>query len=289
MEFLIALLNPDVPFIRYALFAGLLSSVAFGITGTYIMIKHISYLAGAIAHSTLLGIGGALFLRHTFGIQWLTPTIGALISTIPTSLLIGLTHQHAREREDTLISAIWVIGMASGFLLIFGIPVYTDPMTYLFGNILILSRTELIWIAILDVCVVTIALLFYHHMNATIFDEEFSRLRGVPTNSIYILLLLLSALTIVLMITIVGIIMVIALMTLPAAIGSLLAKHLWSIMLIAIVLTSIFCVVGLWISYEVDLPSGSMIILVTGFTYLTVVGIRTIKKRKGTIKRPSIR
>ena len=181
VEFLAALTDPSIPFLRHALWAGLLSSVTFGVVGTYITIKRISYLVGAIAHATLLGIGVALYAQRVLAIQWLTPLIGALLSGMPAALVIGLIHLYAREREDTVIGAVWVIGMAGGLLLIARTPGYTDPTAYLFGTILILSVRELLAIGLLDdLVVLAIVLLFHRHINAVIFDEEFSRVRGLP-------------------------------------------------------------------------------------------------------------
>jgi zinc transport system permease protein len=275
-DFFAALLNPSIPFIRYALFAGLLSSIPFGIIGTWVTIKRISYLAGAIAHSVLAGIGISLYFGTKYNIPWLHPLLGALISAIIAALLIGFVSIKAKEREDTVIGAIWATGMSLGLLFIAKTPGYISPMTYLFGNILIISQTDLILLLILDIVVIIMGFLFYHQFQAMSFDEEFARIRGLKTNFYYFILLIMTAITVVLMTTIIGIVMVIALLTIPAAIAGFFAKKIWLIMLISVGLTALFTSSGLMISYLTDLPAGSTIILISGVVYLTSVIVKKI-------------
>ena len=275
-NFFAALFNPGVPFIRYALFAGLLSSIPFGIIGTWVTIKRISYLAGAIAHSVLAGIGMSLYFSTKYNLLWLHPLLGALISAIIAAFIIGFVSIKAKEREDTVIGAIWATGMSLGLLFIAKTPGYISPMTYLFGNILIISQTDLILLVVLDIVVIILGFLFYHQFQAISFDEEFARIRGIKTNLFYFLLLLMTAITVVLMTTIIGIVMVIALLTIPAAIAGFFAKKIWMIMLISVGLTAIFTSSGLMISYITDLPAGSTIILISGVVYLTSVIVKKI-------------
>ena len=275
-DFFAALFNPSIPFIRYALFAGLLSSIPFGIIGTWVTIKRISYLAGAIAHSVLAGIGMSLYFGTKYNLLWLHPLLGALLSAIIAAFIIGFVSIKAKERDETVIGAIWATGMSLGLLFIAKTPGYISPMTYLFGNILIISQTDLLMLVILDIVVIILGFLFYHQFQAISFDEEFARIRGIKTNLFYFLLLLMTAITVVLMTTIIGIVMVIALLTIPAAIAGFFAKKIWMIMLISVGLTAIFTSSGLMISYITDLPAGSTIILISGVVYLTSVVIKKI-------------
>jgi len=275
-EFFSALLNPSIPFIRYAFFAGLLSSIPFGIIGTWVTIKRISYLAGAIAHSVLAGIGISLYLSVKYNLTWLHPLMGALAAAIIAALIIGYISIKAKEREDTVIGAIWATGMSLGLLFIAKTPGYVSPMTYLFGNILIISQTDIIMLSILDVVVIIMGFIFYHQFQAISFDEEFASIRGIKTKLFYFLLLLMTAITVVLMTTIIGIVMVIALLTIPSAIAGFFAKKIWLIMIIAIGLTAVFTSSGLMVSYLTDLPAGSTIILISGVVYLTSVIVKKI-------------
>jgi zinc transport system permease protein len=205
--------------------------------------------------------------------------LGAMAAAVVAGSIIGFVSMYAKEREDTVIGAVWSIGMALGLLLISRTPGYVDPMSYLFGNILILSQRELIVIAVLDVVVIAAGLLGYNQFQAVAFDEEFARVRGLPTSLYYLALLLMTALSIVLLTTIVGLIMVIALFTLPAAVGAMLSRTLWKVMLLATLFTMCFTSVGLGLSYSYDLPSGPTIIALAGAVYLLAAALKSLRTR----------
>jgi zinc transport system permease protein len=165
--------------------------------------------------------------------------------------------------------------MAAGLLFIAKTPGYFDPMSYLFGNILLISKEDLFLVLILDILVVGLVTIFYNNFLAICFDEEYARLRGIKTQWFYLLLLCLTALTVVLLIRVVGIVMVIALLTLPAAIAGNFAKGVRQMMLLAVLLCMIFVATGLCASFILDLPSGPVIIMIAGVVYLFVLlGLR---------------
>jgi len=269
IEFFQALTDPDVPFLFYSLLAGVLASVPFGIIGSYVVVRRITYIAGAIAHCVLGGIGFALYLRYGFGIDWFVPIYGAALSALLAAVIIGLVTLYARQREDTVIGALWAVGMATGALFIFKTPgAYIKPMSYLFGDILLISRTDLGVIAGLNLLTVVLAIVFHNRFLAVCFDEEFARLRGVRAGGYYLLLLCLTALTIVLLVQLVGIVMVIALLTLPPAIAGQFTKRLSIMMIISIFTCGFFTVLGLGLSYSWELPSGPVIIILAAGFYL---------------------
>ncbi|MBN1516858.1 metal ABC transporter permease [Candidatus Sumerlaeota bacterium] len=278
--FVDALLNPDFPFLRHALIAGLLSSVAFGVCGSYVVSKRISYIAGAIAHCVLGGIGVALWLRGAHGVEawWCAPMSGAILAALIAALLIGWVSLKAKQREDTVIGALWAIGMAVGLLFLARTPGYVDPMSYLFGNILMITRSDLWLILALDVVIAAGGLLFYHNLLAICFDEEYARLRGISVERHYLGLLCLTALTVVLLVSVVGIVLVVALLTLPAAVAGHYARKLWQMMLLAVVLCAIFISGGLWASYAADLQSGPLIIIIAGAVYLVSTGVQALRE-----------
>lgn len=271
-EFLAVLTDPGIPFFRYAFLVGILSSVAFGVMGAYVVARRISYIAGAIAHSVLGGIGAGLFLQKKIGIAWFDPMLGALIAALLSAIIIGLVSLHASEREDTAIGAIWAIGMAAGLLFISRTPGYVDPMSYLFGNILLLAPTDIWLVMALDGLILLLVTLFYNKFLAVCFDEEFARLRGISTDFHYLLLLCLTALTVVLLVRVVGIVMVIALLTLPAAVASTFSRNLLQMMVLAVLLCMFVISAGLAGSYIADLPTGPTIIMLAGFFYLAAMG-----------------
>lgn len=266
------------PFMMYALLTGLLASVACGVVGAYVVARRITYLAGGIAHCVLGGMGAAMYCRRAlgwgwvdpiWGRQWVTPLTGAILAALTAAAIIGVVTLRFKQREDTVISALWSAGMAIGVLFIAKTPGYQqDLMSYLFGNILMVTADDLQLIVVLDVVVVAVSLLFYKQFLAVCFDEEFSRTRGVNVEAYYLLLLGLTAMTVVLLVSVVGIVMVIALLTLPVAVAGLFARRLWQVMVLAVALSMIFTTAGLALSYKPDLPSGATIIVLAASVYL---------------------
>jgi len=269
-EFFEAVLDPGIPFARYALIAGVLASLSFGIVGTYVVTRRITYIAGAISHSVLGGIGAALYASHELGWTWCKPIHGAVLSALLSAVVIGLVSLYGRQREDTIIGSIWAIGMAVGLLFIGATAGYVDPMSYLFGNILLIGRHDLWLIAGLDIFVIGLSVLFYNKLQAVCFDEEFARLRGLRVERYYLLLLCLTALTVVLLVTVVGIVMVVALLTLPAAVAGLFARRMWQMMVLSVAFSLLFTVAGVGCSFVYDLSTGPTIIVIAGVVYLVV-------------------
>jgi zinc transport system permease protein len=267
-EFFRALLDPDLGFLRNALLLGLIGSVPLGAVGTFVVARRISYLAAAIAHSVLGGIGAALYAREVLGWAWLHPMVGALCAAVLSAGVIGWVSLRSQQREDAVIGAIWVSGMAIGLLFIARTPGYLDPMAYLFGDILLVTASDL-WIAGgVGGIIVGILLLWHRSIVAVCFDAEFAAIRGVPAERIYLLLLLLTALTVVTLVSLVGIVLVIALLTLPPAIASLRARSLGQMLLCSVGLTAFFVFVGLWLSFTLNVPTGASIILLAALVYL---------------------
>ncbi|MEW5816314.1 MAG: metal ABC transporter permease [Spirochaetota bacterium] len=256
-------------FLQYALIAGLLSSVACGIIGSYVTVRRITYIAGAIAHSVLGGMGAARYLNIVAGIKFLNPLHGAVFAAVVSALIIGAVTVYSKQREDTVLSAIWAVGMAFGILFIYATPGYSeDLMSYLFGNILMVRKQDLFLMLFLDLIIIVVTFLFYNRILSIAFDNEYARLKGIKVEVYTILLLVLTALTIVIMAQVVGIVMVIALLALPAASASTFAKRLWQMMLYSITLSVIYTTGGLIISYKPNLPSGAVIIIFSGAVYI---------------------
>ncbi|MCX5758701.1 MAG: metal ABC transporter permease [Candidatus Hydrogenedentes bacterium] len=263
-------------FLQYALLAGLLSGVACGVVGTYVVTRRISYIAGGISHCVLAGMGAARYGATVYGWTWLSPLHGATIAALGAAAIIGVVSLRAKQREDTVIGALWAVGMAVGVLFIARTPGYNeDLMGYLFGNILMVSGRDLLLICALDAVVVAAGVVWYDQFLAICFDEEFARLRGVPVEWFYLLLLGLTALTVVLLISVVGVVLVIALLTLPAAIAGHFARTLRGMMLLATLLCALFTVSGLALRYAPNLPAGATIIVIAGAAYLLTAGLRT--------------
>ncbi len=275
VDFLNVLTDPDLPFFRYAVITGLLASIPFGIIGTYVVVRRISYIAGAISHCILGGIGAALYLEKGVGISWITPLHGAIVVALLAAVILSMVSFFSRQREDSVIGALWAAGMATGLLFLAKTPGYIDPMSYLFGNILLITHKDIFLILGLDLLVVFLVSVFYNKFLAICFDEEYAGLRGIRTHWLYLLLLCLTALTIVLLVRIVGIVMVIALLTLPSAIAGNFARNILQMMLLSMMFCALFILTGLSASYSLDLPSGPVIIIIAALVYLLVaVGLK---------------
>ena len=274
MEFFSAVI--EFPFLRHAVIAGVLAGVACGVVGTYVVVRRISYIAGAIAHCVLAGLGIARYLQVVHG--WpVPPQFGAAVAAVVAALIIGLVSLHVREREDTVIGSVWAIGMAVGILFIAVTPGYhEDLMSYLFGNILLIGSSDLWSMALLDGVVLLLGLGLYPQLEAVCFDEEFARLRGLRVEVYVLLLLVLIALTVVLLVSVVGIVLVIALLTLPAAIAGQFTSTLRGTMALAAILCLAFTTAGLAISYSPDLPAGATTIVIAGAAYLLVLGAKRV-------------
>ncbi|EIC22203.1 metal ABC transporter permease [Thiorhodovibrio frisius] len=255
-------------FLQQALLAGLLASLGCGLMGPFVVVKRITFLAGGIAHSVLAGMGAGVY----FGFD---PLLGALVAAVIAALLIGWVRLYSDVREDTTIGALWAIGMAVGILFIAAIPGYTsDLMSFLFGNILLVPKRELLFMGLLDTVLLISLTLFYRQFVALAFDEEFARLRGIPVGPLYLALLVLVAITVVLMIQVVGLILVIALLTLPAAIAGLWTSSLAMMMLLATLLGVLLTSGGLALSYAPDWPVGPSIIVLAGSAYIVALVAR---------------
>jgi zinc transport system permease protein len=249
-------------FMRNALLAGVLVSIACGVVGSLVVVNRLSALSGGIAHAAYGGLGLAVFLR------W-PPLVGAVLFSVVSSVCMGYVSQRNKERSDTIIGVVWAAGMAFGVLMIdLSKGYYVDMMSYLFGSILAVPVGTILFMAALDIIVVaTVALLFKEFVGMS-YDEEFSIISGVPAKALYYVLLLLISLSVVLMIRVVGLILVIALFTIPASIAEMYTKNLKRIMVIASLLGAFFTLCGLLLSYYLDLTSGATIILVATVTYI---------------------
>ncbi|MCP3942987.1 MAG: metal ABC transporter permease [Desulfobacteraceae bacterium] len=278
IEFFNALADPSNRFLQLSIIMGGLASISFGIIGTFVTTKRIGYLAGAISHSVFGGIGLALYLQVQIGLTWVNPILGAVLAAVLSALIVGFVSIYAKEREDTIIGTLWAVGMAIGILFVDKTPGYFNLASYLFGDILLISTSDLVFVICLDIFVVGICIIFFNRFFGVCFDTEFTGLRGVNTSFFYLLLLILTALTVVLMVRIVGIVLVIALLTIPPAIASFYARRLWQMMVYSILFCILFTWTGLGISYSFSLSSGPTIIVLSGAVYLALLIIHNLFK-----------
>lgn len=260
------------PLLLSAVIAGLASSVVSGIIGSYVVVKRIVFISGSISHSVLSGIGFCLWLERTRGVTWASPLLGALVAAIGSALLIGWIHLNYRQREDSVIAALWSIGMAVGVLFISQTPGFNVELTnFLVGNILWVTPMDLYVLIGLDILILAVVLTMHKRFLAICFDEDQARLQGINVNVLYMLLLILTAISIVLLIQVVGIILVMTMLTIPAAIANLFTIRLSRMMAIAVALSCSFCLIGMCAAYYLDWPGGATIALIAGLAYVATL------------------
>ncbi|MCY3974814.1 MAG: metal ABC transporter permease [Simkaniaceae bacterium] len=267
------------PFFRSALLAGLSASIAGGIVGSYVVCKRIVFIAGSIAHSILGGMGVALYISRVYSIRWLKPIHGAFVAALLSAVLIGRIRLHHREREDTVIAALWAFGMSVGVIFTAMTPGHVAEINhFLFGNILWASRSDISLIAGLDLLVLLTAFFCHRRFLALCFDETEARLQRQPVTTLYCLLLMLIAVTVVIFVHVAGVILVIAILSLPAAVANTLTHRLSAMMAIAVILSAGAVCIGLTLSFFLNGPPGATIALVITVTYL----LNLWRSRSGT-------
>ncbi len=258
-------------FIQNAIIAGVLVSIASGIIGSLIVVNRMVFLAGGIAHTSYGGIGLAVY----FGVPIF---FGASLFAVGAALLISFVTLKDRHRSDTFIGLIWAVGMAIGILFVDMTPGYNvDLMSYLFGSILAVSKEDIWFMSALVVIVISCVTFWYRDILAVSYDSEYALLRGVHVKFFYTLILVLSALTVVIAIKLVGLILVIALLTMPVYIAEKLSNSLYSMMFLSAIISTMFTLAGIFISYRFDVTSGASIILFSALSLVLFLLFSKIK------------
>ena len=261
-------------FMSNAIAAGILASIACGIIGVYVVVKRIVFISGGIAHASFGGVGLGYYLD-------INPIFGVLPFSIASALSMGLVSKRSKIPEDTAIGILWALGMSIGIIFVSLTPGYApNLMTYLFGNILTVPFSDVLLMLTLDTVIILVVYSFYKEFLALCFDEEFTEVLGVPAERLYLVLLCLIALTVVVLIRVVGIILVIALLTIPAALSRQFTSDLKKMMMLAILFGAVFSIGGICLSYIYDVPSGATIVLVMSLVYLVHSLVRDIESKK---------
>ena len=265
------------PFLGAGLLAGILASVACGIVGPYVVTRRLLFLAGAVAHMAVGGLGAAIYLRFRFPqtLDFLEPLHGATVAAVLGAVLLALVEDRARERLDTLVAALWSVGMAVGILLVKLTPGYhAELMSYLFGNLSLVGPDGLRQILVLDLLVVGVAVLFHRRFLAICLDAEQARLQRLSVLATQTVLLILVALTVVALTRIVGLILVLALLSLPAATAGRLTRRLAPAIPLAIAISAALTTVPRMLVYGTPVSPEAAVVLAAGAVYLAVVLLR---------------
>jgi zinc transport system permease protein len=246
---------------RNALVAGILVSIICGVLGTLVVVNRIVFISGGIAHAAYGGIGLGLYLG-------ISPPLGAVLFSVLISIVMGIASVKSKERADTIIGVMWAVGMALGIILVELTPGYNvDLMSYLFGSILSVPGTDIWYMLCLVGVVLGAVLFFYKELVALSYDEEFSFVVGIPVKALYFGLLVLISLSVIVIIRVVGLILVIALLTIPPYIAERYTSSLGKMMILSSLLSVLFTLAGLYLSYQFNFASGATIILVAGIAF----------------------
>lgn len=261
-------------FMRHALAAGLLASITCGIMGALVVVNRIVFLSGGIAHAAYGGIGLAFY----FGWPYYPSTLGFSLAAAAVMATVTLKAKH---RADTIIGVIWALGMACGIVLQDLTPGYNvDLMSYLFGSLLAVPASDL-WIMLAAAALIAgLIAFFYKDLLALSYDEEFARIRGVRVQTVYFIMICMVAVTIVMVIQVVGLILVIALLTIPPYIAEKVAGSLSRMMIYSVILNLIFTTVGLCFSYYFNLTSGASIIMVAAVFFFMSLLVERLKMKR---------
>jgi len=269
---MIELLEYD--FFRNALLGSLLTAIACGIVGTYIVARRLVFISGGITHASFGGLGLGFFLGTN-------PVFMALIFSVLSALGVEWVSKTQNVREDSAIAAVWSLGMALGVLFIFLTPGYSPNLSaYLFGNILTISSADIFWIAILAAALLLIVLFFLREIIYVAFDNSFATTQQLPVKFIEYMMMFFIAVTIVLSIRLVGIMLLMSLLTLPQMVVNQFTSDFRKIMYGSIVVGFLACVVGLILSYYLNIPSGAFIILFLTFIFFGVKGLLFFTSRQ---------
>jgi len=267
-------------FVQNALIAGLLTSIICGVIGTLVVVNRLVFLSGGIAHSAYGGIGLAFY----FGWPYMICAIGfAFLS----SMVMAAVSLKSKHRSDTIIGVMWAMGMACGILLLDMTPGYNvDLMSYLFGSILSVPGSDLVVMAVIGVVILALIGYFFQDLLAMSYDEEFAQIRGVPVKRLYFMLIGIVAITVVMVVQVVGLILVIALLTIPPYIAEKYTQSLFGMMVLSCFIGMFFTTGGLWLSYTYDLTSGAAIIFLSGclfFLSLIFDKVLILTKKKADV------
>lgn len=264
-------------FLQFAFLAGIISSISSGITGSYVVIKRISSITGSIAHCILGGIGLFELLKYKYNIYWLDPIYGAMIFSLISAFLIGWVHLNFKQKEDAAIAMIWACGMSIGIICLSFVPHKEAACShFLFGDLFATSKKDLYLLGLLGVAIFLLTVGFYRKFLIICFDEEIAYLQKIYIKTFYFLLLAMISISIVLLINIIGIILIIALLTIPATIANFFTCRLPVMMLISIILCFFFNIIGIYLSYVLVWPPGATIAIICTIFYIIFLSIKKL-------------
>ena len=275
----------SLPFVQRMFVAGLLASLACGLVGTFVVVRRIVFISGGISHTTFGGIGLAYYLQDRLAWSWFEPTYGAALFAVGAAAIVASPAVRRRMREDSAIGVMWVLGMAIGVLLLDMVDrtrvQVQDPASLLFGNILLIGRTELFVMAGLVLVIALAMVLLFKDLQILAFDEEFARLSGIDVPRLNLALMVLISLTVVVLVKVVGVVLVIAMLTIPAAVAGLLARDLRTMMGLATLISVAITFAGSLLALQLDVPPGATIVLLMATVFVVALVFKSWARSRG--------
>lgn len=262
------------PFFQNALLGSLFASIACGIVGTYVVVRRLVFISGGITHASLGGLGMGFY----FG--W-NPIFSAMIFSVFSAFGIEWLTSRQDVREDSAIGTFWSLGMAIGIIFIYLKPGFAPNLNdYLFGNILTITSTDIFWLTLLSLTLIIIFSLFRREILYTAFDSDFALTRRLPVKLVKYGMMMFIAITIVLSIRLVGIVLLMSLLTVPQMTANLFTSNFVKMILLSVLIGFIGCLIGLFLSAILDVPSGVFIIFTQIVVFLFMRGVLQLKQKR---------
>lgn len=260
-------------FMQRGLLASVLVAVVCGVLGSFVVLKGLAFIGDALAHASFGGVALAFVLG-------LNIYVGAFVFALATALGIGVLSQRGRVSADTAIGVLFSGTFALGILIISRVESYTtDLFGYLFGDVLSITGRDLVTIAVAGIVILFLVTAFYRQLLFVAFDPTVAAASGIPARGLELLLLALLGVTIVTAIQAVGIVLVVALLVTPSATAYLLTRRFHHMILASVALGCLSAVLGIYLSYYLDVASGAAIILVATALFFWVLAFQTIRER----------
>lgn len=276
----------EIPLIQNMFWATILACLLCGVVGTYVVVNRMVSVTGGIAHTTFGGVGFAYYAMSVLMVSWMTPMLGALMFSVAAAIIMVVCKKIDDLREDSVIGALWAVGMAMGVMFM----CYMDrsvivPSSYesiLFGNMLLIDSAKLKIMAVVTVLVLLTAALLFRDLRILTFDSTFAKISGIRVNALDLILHILVAVSCVMVANVVGIIMIMALMTIPAAIGCLVSRNLTGTMIAATFFASTLSILGLFLSLTADTPPGATVVLIIGAMFVIMLIVKKTSKHSSS-------
>jgi zinc transport system permease protein len=270
----------SIPLIQNMFAATALACILCGTVGAYVVVGRKVAVTGGIAHTTFGGVGFAYYVMSVYGISWMSPMAGALLFSVAAAVVMVVCRRADGVREDTVIGALWAVGMAAGVVFM----CYMDrsvivPSSYesiLFGNMLLIDSGKLAVMAAVSASVLAAVMFFYRDFRIMTFDRVHAKVSGMNVTALDLLLHVLIAVTCVMVANVVGIVMIIALMTVPAAIGSIVSRGMAGTMAVGVFSALAMSFLGLLLSLAMDTPPGATVVMVLGASFAAVLAVRRL-------------